>query len=72
MIFDLNDNPVTENEYQQRLLSAIILVVMGAGGQVTVTREAMADLQDRKGKTYLNQETDGQTGDLVLTVGHRP
>ena len=72
MIFDLNDNPANDNEYQQqRLLSMVILLVKAAGGQIVLTRQTREDLGAQRSKQFLEQQRTAE-GDWVFTVGERP
>jgi len=72
MIFDVNDQPLTDDEYQQRLLTMAILLVKGAGGQIVIPQSMKEELREKQGKTYLQQHVDPMNGNTVLTVGERP
>jgi hypothetical protein len=72
VIFDLHDRPVSEDQYQQKLLASLIVVVSAVGGRGVCRRQMLEDLGMRHGKTYLEQYTDPATGDITLQVGSRP
>lgn len=67
MIFDVNKAPVTDNEYQQRLLAMAITLVKAAGGRIEVPPPS----QVSEGMTYLTQELL-PSGGMVLTVQDKP
>lgn len=67
MIYDENWVPQSDNEYQQRLLAATMLMVKAAGGRLVITRALMEEQSLHGYGTMLHQERDAE-GNITLTV----
>ena len=67
MIYDGNWIPQSDNEYQQRLLAATMLMVKAAGGKIIITQALMQDEALHGQGTMLQQERDHE-GNITLTV----
>jgi len=65
MIFDANWVPQSNDEYQQRLLSTVILLVTASGGSMVVPRSILAKLT---GKGVMLHQSQAENGDLLLHV----
>ena len=71
MIFNDQWIPKSENEYQQRLLATVILLVKASGGKLVIPRAVIEDVSGRG--TMLHQELDPTTGAITLSVtSHGP
>ena len=67
MIFDLQGNPLTDDEYRQRLLAWTMVLVKAAGGRLEIHKDLLED-HGHDGRTFLEQEFDQERQVLVLKV----
>lgn len=65
MIYDSEWVPQSDDEYQQRLLATIVLLVSAAGGTITLSRDGLLALTGTGSMLHQDRKPNG---DLVLTV----
>lgn len=67
LIFDVDGAPVSDNEYQARLLAITIQLVQAAGGKLRIPPAT----QQQQGMTFLYQDVQ-EDGSLLLSVETTP
>jgi hypothetical protein len=69
MMFDQNEQPLSEDEYKERLFTIMTLVLMEVGPQLVIRPETLAKLASTPGRSWIEQ---GRTADggLVYALRH--